>query len=63
MRLRITGCRDPRMWYANLVGQHVPFLGKWPEGYKSCEQDGHINVVRFEDAELEDRPQAEGEDA
>jgi hypothetical protein len=53
-QLRITGCRDALMWYANLVGQTVPYLGTWPEGYRSREPAGYINVVRFEDAEVID---------
>lgn len=40
------------MWYADKVGQLVPYLGDWPEGYKSREPAGFINVVRHEDAEL-----------
>jgi hypothetical protein len=52
--LRITGCTDPSMWYADKVGQLVPHEGEWPEGYKSREPAGHINVVRFEDAEPEE---------
>jgi hypothetical protein len=52
MRLRITGCRDPLMWYANQIGETVECEGQWPEGWISREPAGHINVVRFEDAEL-----------
>lgn len=51
--LLITGCTDPLMWYAGMIGQVVPFLGIWPEsGYKSLEPAGYTNVVRFEDAEM-----------
>lgn len=52
MQLLIKRCPDPQMWYAKLVGEKVPYEGRWPEGYKSREPAGHINVVRFEDAEL-----------
>lgn len=51
-RLLITGCSDPWMWYALKVGQYVPYVGTWPEGYKSREDSGHINIVKFEDAVL-----------
>lgn len=53
-QLRITRCSDSLMWYANLVGQTVPYLGTWPEGYRSREPAGYINVVRFQDAEVID---------
>ena len=50
--LRITQCRDPLMWYADLVGELVPYCGQWPEAYKSLEPAGYINRVEFEDAEI-----------
>lgn len=50
--LRITQCRDPLMWYAGLVGELVPYCGKWPEAYKSLEPAGYINRVEFSDAEI-----------
>ena len=57
-QILITGCSDPHLWYAALVGQRVPYLGQWPEGFKSREPAGYINVVRFSDGRLE--PQAAG---
>lgn len=50
--LHIHRCSDPHMWYAGLVGQTVPYLGTWSDGYKSREPAGCINIVRFEDANL-----------
>lgn len=50
--LRITRCSDPLMWYARLVGQTVPLLGHWPEGFKSREPAGHVNLVKYWDAEI-----------
>ncbi len=50
--LLITGCTDPLMWYSGKVGKHVPYCGTWPEGYKSREDAGYLNIVRFEDAVL-----------
>lgn len=52
MRLLIVKCSDSQMWYRNKVGMHVSYDGKWPEGYKSREDAGHINIVKFEDAEI-----------
>lgn len=50
--LRITQCRDPLMWYAGLVGELVPYCGRWREAYKSLEPAGYLNRVEFDDAEL-----------
>ena len=50
--LRITRCSDSSMWYADKVGQLVPFEWEWPEGYASREDAGYINLVHFHDAEI-----------
>lgn len=50
--LRITQCHDPLMWYADFVGELVPFCGKWREAYKSLDPSGLLNQVKFEDAEV-----------
>ncbi len=50
--LKIIRCRDRQMWYADKVGQTVPMLGRWPEGWVSREPSGMVNLVKFEDAEL-----------
>ena len=52
--LRITQCHDASMWYAGMVGQLVPLVGKWPEAYASREPAGYINRVEFADAEVVD---------
>jgi hypothetical protein len=57
--LRILKAKDPLMWYAGMEGKTVPYLGKWPEAYKSREPAGYVNIVRFDDAEIvetEDAP-------
>ena len=41
------------MWYAGLVGKTVPYLGRWPEAYKSRDTGGHINRVELADATIE----------
>jgi hypothetical protein len=50
--LRITGAKDGLVWYAPLIGELVPFCGRWPEAYKSLEPAGYLNRVEFADAEL-----------
>ena len=52
LMLRIKQCRDPHMWYADLVGELVPYCGMWPEAYKSLEPAGYLNIVKWQDAEL-----------
>ena len=52
--LEITGCSRPGMWYADKVGQRVPYEGKWPEGFFSREPAGYANLVLFEDAKVVD---------
>lgn len=53
MVLLITKCSDPQMWYAGKVGQEVPYLGSWPgEGYRSREDSGFVNLVKFTDARV-----------
>ena len=51
--LRIKRAKDPMMWYANLIGQLVPYLGEWPgDAYISREPAGHRNRVEFADTEI-----------
>lgn len=50
--LKITGARDGMMWYADMIGEIVPYLGQWPEAYKSREPSGRTNTVMFADAEI-----------
>lgn len=51
-KLKIIKCSDPMLWYADRVGELVPYLGTWPEAYRSQEPAGYVNIVQFEDAEL-----------
>jgi hypothetical protein len=55
-KLFITSCEDSMMWYSSKVGQYVPYLGEYPEAYKSIDNSGYSNIVRFEDAVLHDVP-------
>lgn len=41
-------------WYADLVGQTVPFLGDVGGEYRSREPAGYINFVQYADAEIVD---------
>lgn len=50
--LRITQCLDQMMWYADLVGETVPYLGAFTDCYKSREPAGYVNIVHFDDAEI-----------
>lgn len=51
LRLLIMRCPDSLMWYADMIGQLVPYEGQWRgEGYKSREPAGFINIVHFADA-------------
>lgn len=52
--LKIIKCTDPLLWYREFVGKVVPYGGTWPECYRSREKDGFINIVHFEDAELQE---------
>lgn len=52
--LRIKKCSDSQMWYANLIGEVVPFVRFIDEEFLSREPSGHTNIVRRDDAELID---------
>lgn len=51
-RLLIKQCADPCRWYADKVGETVPYLGDLGTEYKSREPNGYINFVQYEDAEI-----------
>ena len=50
--LKIIKCNDPMRWYANKIGELVPFLGYANLEYKSREDAGYVNFVQHEDAEV-----------
>jgi hypothetical protein len=50
--LRILKAKDSHMWYSKLIGKTVPYIGQWPEAYKSREPAGYVNIVEFDDAEI-----------
>jgi hypothetical protein len=54
MKILIKQCKDPMLWYADLIGQTVPYfkIVHGPTEYMSREPDGYVNFVRFEDGEL-----------
>jgi len=52
LALKITGAKDGMMWYANKIGETVPYLGKSFHEYRSREDSGYINFVRIEDCEV-----------
>jgi hypothetical protein len=51
-RLKITGCTDAQMWYADKVGEIVPLVREVDDCYLSREPAGYINIVRKQDAEI-----------
>ena len=51
-RLLITQCPDPLMWYADKVGQTVPYLGNKYGTHTSREDSGFINIVKESDSEI-----------
>lgn len=53
-RILIEKCSDPQLWYADLVGQEVPYLREIDEGYLSREPAGYTNIVRREDGRVID---------
>lgn len=50
--LLIKQCPDQMRWYADLIGQKVPFLGDVGGEYRSRELDGYVNFVQYADAEI-----------
>lgn len=47
--LKIIGCSDSLMWYRNLVGKTVDFLGEDAQYYWSREPAGYKNIVMKKD--------------
>ena len=56
MKLKITSCSDPLMWYRDSIGHVVPFLGEENDYkgpiYWSRDNDGYKNIILKKDAEL-----------
>ena len=51
--LLIKQCPDKLRWYADLIGQTVPYLGTMDNGeHKSREPAGYINFVQIEDSKI-----------
>lgn len=50
--LLIKKCSDSMLWYAGLVGEHVPFIRRERDCYISREPAGYTNIVWLEDAEV-----------
>jgi hypothetical protein len=49
--IKITGCTNGE-WYEKRIGEFAPMLGMWPEGYKTLDDSGYLNVVYYKDAEV-----------
>lgn len=52
MKLKITGCTDPHMWYSNKIGDTVDYNGKEDDIYWSRDSGGYVNIVFVKDAVL-----------
>lgn len=57
--VKILSCNDSAKWYADLIGECVPYTGTVHAAfgkyeYRSRQPDGYINFVSCEDAELID---------
>jgi len=50
----IKKCSDTSMWYADKIGQRVPYIKTLfsEKCFLSREDAGFVNVVKFDDAEL-----------
>ncbi len=49
--LKIIKCPDPLMWYADKVGETVPFIKEISDDeYLSIEPAGYSNIVKKDDA-------------
>ena len=51
-KLKIVQCNDGMMWYADKVGELVPYLRTFDDCYMSREPAGFSNIVKLEDADL-----------
>ena len=58
--LKIIKCNDHMRWYANKIGELVPFLGYSNLEYKSREDAGYVNFVQHGDAEVVVKKQDNG---
>ena len=52
--IRIDKCSDSLLWYKELVGQLVPYLGQVDDIYWSREPAGYRNIVYMKDATIVD---------
>ena len=51
-KLLITRCPDPMRWYADKIGQYVPFIGDVGTEYRSKELVGYCNFVQYDDCDV-----------
>ena len=52
MKILIKKCSDSLFWYADKVGETVPFVSDMGDQYLSREPTGYLNIVKYEDSEL-----------
>lgn len=51
-KLKILSCSRANAWYKDKIGQTVPYLGDTGTEYKSREEAGYVNFIRYCDAEI-----------
>jgi hypothetical protein len=51
-QLYIHRCSNQLFWYANLVGQYVPYINDTGTEYRSREPLGYTNFVQYQDAQI-----------
>jgi len=47
--IMILECRDSLRWYADKIGEMVPYLGDTGDEFKSREDSGCVNFVQYHD--------------
>ena len=52
LKLKITGCDDNLLWYADKIGSIVPFVREKADYYLSKEPAGYLNIVYKKDAKI-----------
>ena len=55
--LLIVDCTDSMLWYAEHIGEVVPFLREFEDCYMSRERTGYSNIVYKKDAMFVEVPE------
>lgn len=52
MRVRITQCNDPQMWYSGMIGAEFTVTAEEADLYWTREPSGYVNLILKNDAEV-----------